>query len=155
MTGPDLPRRLRLAAYALVVDGGHVLLTRLAPFVVDTELWTLPGGGVEHGEDPRDAVVREVLEETGLAVEVSERVWVDSLHRADDVGPDGLRSDYHGVRLVYDGRVGPGRPTPHVVEVDGSTVDAAWHPVSDVLEGRLPVAALAATAVRDHGPARR
>ncbi|WP_308159672.1 NUDIX domain-containing protein [Micromonospora sp. C81] len=28
--------------------------------------WTLPGGGVEHAEDPFDAVVREVTEETGV-----------------------------------------------------------------------------------------
>ena len=33
----------------------------------------------------------------------------------------------------------PTRPTPRVVEVDGSTVDAAWHPVADVLSGALPV----------------
>lgn len=31
-------------------------------------LWQFPGGGIEFGEDPRDAVLREVWEETGLKV---------------------------------------------------------------------------------------
>lgn len=32
------------------------------------EYWTLPGGAIDSGEDPQDAVVREVLEEVGLKV---------------------------------------------------------------------------------------
>ena len=51
----------RLAAYAVCVEKGRVLLAYCAP----TKCWTLPGGGVEHEEDPFDAVIREVAEETG------------------------------------------------------------------------------------------
>ena len=57
----SLPRRQRVGAYAVILRerGGlvEVLLSRLAPRVSRTELWTLPGGGVDHGEDPRDALV--------------------------------------------------------------------------------------------------
>ncbi len=36
----------------------------------DYDLWNLPGGGMEHGESPWDGLKREVMEETGLEVEI-------------------------------------------------------------------------------------
>src|SRR5688500_6619959 len=64
------PRRQRVGAYAVMLreHAGRVedLLSRLSARVSRTELWTLPGGGIEHGEDPRLAVIREIREETGL-----------------------------------------------------------------------------------------
>ena len=41
--------------------------------------WTLPGGGIDFGEDPEDAVVREFIEETGLTVKVRKLAGIDSL----------------------------------------------------------------------------
>jgi 8-oxo-dGTP diphosphatase len=74
-------RVTRVAAYSLVVDDGRILLCRLLEHVVgNVGDWTLPGGGIDFGEDPRDAAVREVFEETGLHVEVEELVEVDSAH---------------------------------------------------------------------------
>ena len=72
----DLPRRQRVAAYAVILRDEQILLARLAPYLVPGELWTLPGGGIDFGEHPRDAVVREVHEETGLEVTVGDRAWV-------------------------------------------------------------------------------
>lgn len=53
----DPPKRQRVAAYGLVHRDGKVLLSRLAPRV-RFRGWTLPGGGVDHGEHPRDALRR-------------------------------------------------------------------------------------------------
>jgi ADP-ribose pyrophosphatase YjhB (NUDIX family) len=56
-----------MGAFAVICDGvGRVLLCHRR----DYDVWNLPGGGVEVGETPWDAVVREVREETGLEVVV-------------------------------------------------------------------------------------
>jgi ADP-ribose pyrophosphatase YjhB (NUDIX family) len=74
-----LPRRLRILAVRIIAPGhtvgalcfleredGRVLV--LCQYHRDG--WTLPGGLLNRGEDPARAVVREVREETGLAVAV-------------------------------------------------------------------------------------
>ena len=154
----SLPKRQRVAAYAVILrtagtGGREILLSRLAERITHDELWTLPGGGLDHGEDPRDAVLREVREETGLDADVGETARVYSAH-LPGVWRDGRRVDAHALRIVYDGWVAPDAPEPRVVEVDGSTSEAAWKPVADVLEGTLPVAPLVLEALADHQPFR-
>ena len=133
------PRRQRVAAYALLTrmhDGQReVLLTRMSSRTRIAGWWTLPGGGLDHGEDPRDAVRREVHEETGLHVEPSEVLDVHSTHFTG-ARADGLVEDYHGIHLVFAARVQPGShdTQPHVVEEDGSTDRAAWVPVADAVD---------------------
>lgn len=141
-----------MAAYAVIVRDGRILLSRLAPHVSREPLWTLPGGGLEHGEDPRDAVVREVHEETGLPVTIGDTARTFSLH-LPDTWRKGRRVDAHSLRIVYDGWVPADCPEPRVVEVDGSTVEAAWQPIGDVLDGTVPTVSLvreALTAYRPH-----
>jgi 8-oxo-dGTP diphosphatase len=64
-----------LTVSAVCVDGRRVLLARraLAPGI---GLWDTPGGFVEEGEHPLDALRREVLEETALAVEPIEQLGI-------------------------------------------------------------------------------
>jgi 8-oxo-dGTP diphosphatase len=59
----------KVAAAGLISDGNRILLVRRS---VDPSRgkWTLPAGFIDAGEDPRKAVERECLEETGLCVEV-------------------------------------------------------------------------------------
>jgi 8-oxo-dGTP diphosphatase len=53
---------------AIIVSEGRVLMVRRA--VKEGELmWQFPAGGIEPGETPEEAAVRETLEETGLKVE--------------------------------------------------------------------------------------
>ena len=146
-----------MAAYAVILRerGGRVeiLLSRLAPRVSRSELWTLPGGGVDHGEDPRDALIREVQEETGLDATVGDRARVYSAHMPRSPR-DGQLVDAHAIRLVYEGWVPPDAPVPRVVEVDGSTMEAAWKVLDDVVSGAVPVSSVVTEALVDHQPFR-
>ncbi len=59
--------RLRKAVRAVILDPtGRVLLVRFA--FPDRLVWACPGGGIEEGETPREAVIRELAEETGLVI---------------------------------------------------------------------------------------
>ncbi|QCW51666.1 NUDIX domain-containing protein [Nocardioides dongxiaopingii] len=143
----------RVAAYAVIVRDGQILLSRLAPRVSRTELWTLPGGGLDHGEDPRDAVVREVHEETGLDVTIGDTARTFSLH-LPDTWRRGRRVDAHSLRIVYEGWVALDAPEPRVLEVDGSTIEAAWRPLAGVLDGTIPTVSLVKEALAAHRPRR-
>jgi ADP-ribose pyrophosphatase YjhB (NUDIX family) len=118
---------LRVAAYAVCVRDGSMLLARWVARD-GTRRWTLPGGGVEHGEDPYDTVVREAEEETGYTVEPVTLLGVDSVRRTYP-RPLGAQADFHGLRIVYEGRV-TGGELRH--ETGGSTDMAAWHPLRAV-----------------------
>jgi ADP-ribose pyrophosphatase YjhB (NUDIX family) len=122
------PRVQRAGAYAVLHHDGRLLLTRLAY----TGTWTLPGGGIDHGEHPSDAVRREVHEETGLPLTGARLLDVDSVHFTGH-GPDGTLEDFHAVRVLYTGTV-PLDVEPRVVEVGGSSDSAAWVPISEIGE---------------------
>jgi 8-oxo-dGTP pyrophosphatase MutT (NUDIX family) len=108
-----------------------VLLARIAPHI-RTQGWALPGGGLDHGEHPREALRREVYEETGLHVEPGRIVDVHSTHFTGE-RPDGLVEDYHGVGLIFEAELLPESVgvEPRVVDVGGSTDLAAWVPLEE------------------------
>lgn len=136
MTRTAEPRpRTRVAAYALIERGERVLLCRISAQIPTLAgCWTLPGGGLEFGEDPADAVVREVREETGLAVEPTGLVDADS--RLLESGREPRRRLHH-VRLLYRARILGGELR---AEVDGTTDRCAWHTLEEARE--LPAVSL-------------
>ncbi len=83
-------------ASALVVRDGRLLVTRRArdPFAGRLDL---PGGFIEPGEHPEDAVRRELREETGLEVEVGPLAGIHT----DVYGEDGIAT----LNLFYEARV--------------------------------------------------
>ncbi|MEV7089628.1 NUDIX hydrolase [Streptomyces sp. NPDC093085] len=118
---------LRVAAYAVCVQDGRILLARWVS-KDGTKRWTLPGGGMDHGEDPVDTVVREVAEETGHTSEMTALLGIDSIRRRYP-RKLGAFADFQGLRIVYEGRVTGGELRP---EQGGSTDLAAWHELASV-----------------------
>ena len=88
----------KVAAVVLAERQGKVLLARRVMNPQQGK-WTVPGGFVDAGEDPRQAAVRECLEETGLQVEITE--LLDVLHSQEH--PRGA-----SIVIVYRGRIAGG-----------------------------------------------
>jgi ADP-ribose pyrophosphatase YjhB (NUDIX family) len=95
---------IRPGVAAVIFEDGRVLLQRRD----DTGRWGLPGGGVEPGESVRQALIREVREETGLEVEPLRLIGVysDPLHHQIVTYPDG--NVVHYVSSVFECRVRAG-----------------------------------------------
>jgi 8-oxo-dGTP diphosphatase len=118
-------RQTRVAAYALCTDGDAILLSRIAPGATAASdgMWTLPGGGVDFGEHPRDTALRELAEETGLVGEIVELAGVDSWAGHFVHPDDGVPTEFHAIRIIYRARITGGELR---VEVGGSSDACAW-----------------------------
>ncbi|BBB02171.1 hypothetical protein RVR_9918 [Actinacidiphila reveromycinica] len=124
----EIRHRLRVGAYGVCVRDGRILLSHLLPYGNNPAAWTMPGGGLEPGEDPLDAVVREVEEETGYRVAVDRLLGIDSF-RGRRVLDSGVVDAFQGLRIVYRVHVVGGELRD---EVGGSTDHAAWFPLDEV-----------------------
>jgi 8-oxo-dGTP diphosphatase len=65
---------LRFVAAALIVRGGEILICQRRPDQPMALQWEFPGGKIEHGESPEQALVRELNEELGIHARVGGRV---------------------------------------------------------------------------------
>jgi 8-oxo-dGTP pyrophosphatase MutT (NUDIX family) len=91
---------------AVFDEAGRVLMVKHS----DRRLWVLPGGSIDPGETPADAVVRETWEETNLRAEITALIGVFS-------GPEFLVKYENGDEVIYvmsvfECRVVGGKPKP-------------------------------------------
>ena len=119
---------------AVAVDAGRLLLVRRGRGPAAGE-WSVPGGRVEAGETLAEAVVRELLEETGVEGVCGRLIgWVER-----------IGDDHHFVILDFAVEVlDPGDPV-----AGDDAAEAAWVPLEDVVDRNL-VEGLA-EFLHDHG----
>lgn len=116
----------------MLTDNGKILLCRLSSHISSRGEWTLPGGGIEFGEHPEEAAVREVLEETGFEVKLTGLAHVDSIVFNVTEGK------MHAIRFIYRAKILRGSLTH---ESDGSTDRCEWFNIADAR--KLPLVTLA------------
>ena len=122
------------AGSAAVVQNkeGKILLGKRSVFPIG--MWVLPGGGINFGETSKDAVVREVREETGLLIEPIKLIKV---HELINVSNKAHRIIFFYLAKVASGDIKPSEdiselrwPTPkEIMELDnlGDTVEPILH----------------------------
>ena len=116
----------RTRAAAIILEGDRVALIRRDRNRRGIPYFLFPGGGVEEGETTEQAVVREVLEETGLEVEVDRLVAMVSR-----LG----NPQFHYLVRIHGGTFGAGTGPEVTGRTDPSrgTYEPVWLPVNDLL----------------------
>jgi 8-oxo-dGTP diphosphatase len=122
-SGREYPLRPVVGVGVVVWHGEHVLLVRRGrpPRIGQ---WSLPGGAQELGETVAAAATREVLEETGLAIEVGE-----VLATVDMIERDGERVRYHYTLIDFSAEA-----TGPELRPGGDAADARWFAPEEVAE---------------------
>jgi len=119
-----------IVAAGVLIENGRVLLAQRKPDAHLAGAWEMPGGKVEEGEDPRDALRRELLEELGIDVQVGDIVDV-TFHRYEQAKKNILL-------LFFDVTRTRGSAEPRALDVaafewsDAKRLDPARFPAGDV-----------------------
>lgn len=122
--------RTVLVAAGVVIEDRRVLLSRRKQGTHLSGLWEFPGGKVEAGEDPREALRRELVEELGIETTVGEILDV-TFHRYEEADKAVLLMFFEAARTA-------GSPEPRPLDVaevawaEASALDPATFPPADL-----------------------
>lgn len=130
--------RRRAAARVVVVAGDELLLLGdTDPGIPGSRFWQAPGGGVEEGESPREAAVRELLEETGLVAEAADLAGPVAVRRLLRGYSDRILVQHETFYLLRTERFDP-RAAGLTVAERARHVSTDWFPLDDLPEPTWP-----------------
>jgi 8-oxo-dGTP diphosphatase len=121
-----------VVAAGVIVENGRVLLTQRKAGTHLEGAWEFPGGKVQAGEDPREALRRELREELGVDVTVGDIVEV-TFHRYEEANKVVLLLFFAATRLAAS-------PPPRAIDVAAFE----WAGAEGLEPGRFPAADVAA-----------
>ncbi|MGL4238646.1 NUDIX domain-containing protein [Tabrizicola sp.] len=118
----------RLAVRALILQGDRLLLVNAYPGA-RLGLWCAPGGGCEAGYSLPENLVREVHEETGLAVTVDEPSLINEFHDPD--------TGFHQVDLYFRCTIAAGTLDPTWIDPEGVVTDRRFFSRGELESGTI------------------
>ena len=127
--------RIRNSAKAIIIQGDKVLLTKNQDN--DGYFYLFPGGGQEHGETLRQALIRECMEEVGQQVEIGEllhvREYIGKNHEYASDDFDVHQVEYYFISKIVNETKGNIEPT----NPDSHQVGSEWIAINDLPEYRV------------------
>lgn len=112
----------RIGAYGVFIQDGQILLVEKGPIGVYAGRLDLPGGGLEFGESPEEALLREWLEEVGMQV---------MQYRLLEVRSVCIQLQFHHLGVLY--HIEHASKHPTCIAQDSF----AWHPIHALSKERL------------------
>lgn len=113
-----MSRPIRIAARAVLIHRGRLLLVNAWPEAKGSDLWCAPGGGAEAHSSLPDNLRREVREETGLVVQVDAPCLVNEFHSED--------RDWHQVEVFFRCRLLDGTLSEEWEDPEGIVTRRRW-----------------------------
>jgi 8-oxo-dGTP diphosphatase len=121
-----------IVSAGVIIEGARVLLSQRKSGTHLAGAWEFPGGKVEPGEDPRDALTRELLEELGIDAEVGDPLEITFYRYATK----------SVLLLFFAASRRPGSPEPRALDVAA----VRWAGLDELRDEEFPPADVAVLA---------
>lgn len=133
---------MRKAVRAIVVQDGNLLVIHRNKF--GTEYYTLPGGGIDPGETPEQALIREMAEETSIRVNIERLVYVEEAGN-----PFGTQYVFLCTYLGGEPALHPDSEEALINALGQNTYTPEWLPLEDVAQVSFRTTTLRDILLRD------